>query len=107
MLKTAIGRLRLAGLLEGTSFLFLVFVAMPQKWIGGNEEAIRIPGWIHGVLFILFCFALLDAWKHAGWSLKTSAKVFVAALLPFGPFVIEPWLRREDRKFRDREGAPA
>ena len=99
--KTAIGRLRLAGLLEGCSFLYLVFVAMPQKWIGGDEEAIRIPGWIHGILFLLLCLALLLARKPAGWSVKPCAKVFLAALLPFGPFVIEPWLRREDRRVRE------
>jgi len=105
MLKTAIGRLRVVCCLEGLSFLFLLFIAMPQKWIGGNEEAIKIPGWIHGILFILFCGALFLAWKPAGWSVKTCAKIFAAALLPFGPFVIEPWLRREDRRVR-KPGLP-
>ena len=103
MLKTAIGRLRLIGLLEGTSFLYLVFVAMPQKWIGGNEEAIKIPGWIHGILFILLCGALVLAWKPAGWTVKQCAKIFCAALLPFGPFLIEPWLKREDQRVRDAQ----
>lgn len=100
MIATAIGRLRLVGLLEGTSFLYLVFVAMPQKWIGGNEEAIKIPGWIHGLLFIVLCGALVFAWRQSDWSWRQAAKVFVAALLPFGPFVIEPWLRREDARVR-------
>jgi integral membrane protein len=100
MLNSPIGRLRLAGFLEGSSFLYLLCVAMPQKWIGGNDEAIKIPGWVHGGLFILLCGALFLAWKPAGWSVKTCAKVFLAALLPFGPFVIEPWLRREERRVR-------
>jgi integral membrane protein len=101
MLKSAIGRVRLMGLLEGTSSLYLFCVAMPQKWIGGNDEAVRIPGWIHGALFTILCLAILLAWKPAGWSVKTCAKIFLAAVIPIGPFVIEPWLRREDRRVRD------
>jgi integral membrane protein len=102
MLKSAIGRLRLIGLLEGTSFLFLLYVAVVEKRIRGNEEAIMIPGWIHGFLFVLFCAALFLAGKPAGWARKTRAKVLLAALLPFGPYVIEPWLRREDRRVREQ-----
>lgn len=101
MLHTAIGRLRVMGLLEGTSSLYLFLVAMPQKYIGGNEDAVRIPGWIHGGLFIILCFAIVLAWKPAGWSIKTCAKLFVAAFIPIGPFVVEPWLRREDKRVRD------
>lgn len=98
MLKTAIGRLRLVGLLEGTSFLVLLYASIVLKRMQGDEEAIYVPGMIHGVLFVLYCLVLFLARKPAGWSLKTCAKIFVAALLPFGPFVIEPWLKREDRR---------
>lgn len=100
MLKTAIGRLRAIGLLEGCSFLVLLYFAIVEKRMRGNEHAIMVPGWIHGILFVLFCAALHQASKPAAWPLKTRAKVLLAALLPFGPFVIEPWLRREDRRVR-------
>ena len=105
MMKTAIDRLRVICCLEGFSFLYLLFVAMPQKWIGGHPEAIKVPGWIHGDLFLLFCGALLLAWKPASWTIGTCAKVFIAGLLPGGPFVIEPWLRREDRRVRNSDHA--
>ena len=98
MLKTAIGRLRLLGLLEGTSFLVLLYASIVLKRMRGHEEAIFVPGMIHGLLFVLLCLLLWLARKPAGWPIKTCAKIFLAALLPLGPFVIEPWLRREDHR---------
>nr|MBJ6878079.1 DUF3817 domain-containing protein [Vibrio cholerae] len=56
MLSTPIGRLRAIGLIEGISFLLLLFVAMPLKYFAGFATAVKITGMAHGVLFILFIF---------------------------------------------------
>ncbi|MEM8601355.1 MAG: DUF3817 domain-containing protein [Bacteroidota bacterium] len=95
MLSSSIGRLRLAGLVEGTSFLVLLFIAMPLKYLADQPEAVSVVGWIHGVLFVLFGVALLIAMQDEGWSLKKAAVIFVAAVVPFGPFVIDRQLKRE------------
>ena len=58
MLKTPIGRLRLVGLLEGSSYLVLLYCSIVLKRMQGHEEAINIPGYIHGGLFILLCLLL-------------------------------------------------
>jgi len=97
MLKTAIGRLRAIGIIEAISFLALLGIAMPLKYFAGLPEAVKIVGWIHGVLFIVFCCALLDAKQQTRWSFWQSGTVLVAALLPFGPFVIDGRLRRQDK----------
>ncbi|MDP2339693.1 MAG: DUF3817 domain-containing protein [Deltaproteobacteria bacterium] len=95
MLSSAIGRLRLVGLVEGTSYLLLLGVAMPLKYLGGMPMAVRIVGMAHGVLFVAFCFTLLAALVEHRWSLVRGAGYFVASLLPFGTFVIDGRLRRE------------
>ena len=105
MLKTAIGRLRFVGLLEGTSFLVLLYCSIFLKRIQGNDDAIHLPGTIHGALFILLCLLIQLARRPAGWSHRTCGKIFVAALVPFGPFLIEPWLKREDSRLRQAKGA--
>jgi integral membrane protein len=97
MLKTSIGRLRAIGLVEGVSFLLLLGVAMPLKYFAGIPQAVTIVGWLHGLLFIAFCMALTQAHQDAKWSAWRSATVVIAALLPFGPFVIDPRLREEDQ----------
>ncbi len=96
MTQTPIGRLRLVGMLEGLSFLILLGIAMPLKYMWGQPLAVRFVGMIHGVLFIWFCGVLLNAKDAAGWNLKKSGRILLAALLPFGPFVIDGSLRRED-----------
>ena len=100
MLTTSIGRLRTIGLVEGISFLLLLGVAMPLKYFAGLPQAVTAVGWIHGLLFITFCIALSQAQQEAKWTLWRTGAVLIAALLPFGPFVIDKRLRREDEALR-------
>ncbi|MGH7794990.1 MAG: DUF3817 domain-containing protein [Candidatus Binatia bacterium] len=97
MLKTSIGRLRTVGLIEGVSFLLLLGVAMPLKYFAGVPQAVTAVGWLHGLLFITFCIALAQAHQEANWTVWRSGGVLIAALLPFGPFVIDRRLREEDK----------
>jgi len=96
LVTTPVGRLRIIAIVEGISFLVLLGIAMPLKYGLGWDYAVRWTGWAHGVLFILFCFALLIAMQTARWPLWKAAVVFIAALVPFGPFVIDHRLRDED-----------
>jgi len=93
MLATAVGRLRAAGMVEAVSFLLLLGVAMPLKYFAGMPLAVTIAGWIHGLLFLVFGMCLLVAHGERQWSARWTALVFVAALLPFGPFIIDRRLR--------------
>ena len=96
MLKTTIGRLRAIGLIEAVSFLVLLGIAMPLKYFAGMPQAVTAVGWIHGLLFITFCIALTHAHQEAKWTVWRTGGVLIAALLPFGPFVIDGRLRKED-----------
>lgn len=87
-------RLRVIGLVEGCSFLLLLGVAMPLKYFAAMPVAVQYVGWLHGVLFMAYCLALLQAWIERQWSLVTAGGLFVAAVVPFGPFVADRKLRR-------------
>jgi integral membrane protein len=95
MLTTTVGRLRAAGMVEAVSFLLLLGVAMPLKYFAGMPLAVKIAGWIHGLLFLVFIMCLLVAQGERQWPGRWTGLIFVAALLPFGPFVIDRWLRNE------------
>jgi integral membrane protein len=95
MLNTPIGRLRAVGLAEGTSYLLLLGVAMPLKYVMGIPMAVKVAGWAHGALFMLFCLLLLQVMTSLRWPLLRAAGVFVASLLPFGNFAIDGWLKRQ------------
>jgi integral membrane protein len=96
MLRTSVGRLRAVGMVEAISFLFLLSVAMPLKYLAGLPLAVKIAGWVHGLLFLAFCMVLLETQQAQKWPLRWTAVVLIAALLPFGPFVIDGRLRKAD-----------
>lgn len=97
MLTNSIRRLRIIGLIEGVSFLVLLGIAMPLKYFAGIAAAVTMAGWVHGLLFIAFCIVLTQAHQEAKWSFSRSAGVLIAALLPFGPFVIDKRLRQQEQ----------
>jgi integral membrane protein len=92
-------RLRRIGYAEAVSFLLLIGVAMPLKYLAGSPGAVKILGWIHGVLFVAFCGVLLRTMLVARWPLSRAAAVFIAALVPFGPFLIDRRLASWEREF--------
>lgn len=84
-----VSRLRTWTLVEGLSFILLLFVAMPLKYFADMPMAVRIAGMAHGVLFIAVGVLLLLAIAKARWSLGRAAFVFLGTLIPFGPFLID------------------
>lgn len=93
MFKSRVHMLRMVALTEGVSFLLLLGVAMPMKYLAGIPEAVKIVGWAHGLLFVILCYLLLKVTLEDRWPITRSAMVFLAALLPFGPFVIDRRLK--------------
>lgn len=94
-LKTALGRLRVVGWWEGVSFLLLLGVAMPLKYFAGEPEAVRVVGMAHGVLFLLYVLAAIQAAVEYNWPWKRTALVLAASVLPAGPFIVDAKLLRD------------
>jgi integral membrane protein len=92
----ALRQLRVVGIFEGTSFLVLLGIAMPLKYIAQIPEVVLVVGWIHGLLWILYLFAALRAKIACAWSFATFFWAGMASVLPFGPFVFDWWLRRKE-----------
>ena len=66
---------------------------MPLKYLNDMPRAVTIVGTVHGFLFILYMLALGQTMIQLKHSLGWAAKVFIAAVFPFGPFFIELDLR--------------
>jgi integral membrane protein len=92
---------RAVSLIEGLSWLLLLFIAMPLKYGLGRPEAVAILGRAHGVLFVLFILALGWVAAEGTWKLSQLARAFVASLIPFGAFWLEWTLRREEQRGGD------
>lgn len=88
-------QLRVVALLEGLSFVVLLFVAMPLKYWAGLPLAVRIVGSLHGLLFLAFLWALFRAALERDWPPTRWGLALLSSLLPFGTFVFDRSLKRE------------
>jgi integral membrane protein len=95
-LKTSLGRLRIIGFWEGVSFLLLLGVAMPLKYLAGWPDAVRVVGMAHGILFVLYLGAAMQVAQERDWPWRRTVLVMVASLLPAGPFVIDAKILRSE-----------
>ncbi len=88
--------LRRTGIAEGISFLVLLGVAMPLKYLLHQPMAVKICGWIHGILFVAFLFLAWEVKTDRNKSLKWFATAFLAAIIPTGTFFFDKKLKREE-----------
>lgn len=97
-MSTHVGRLRAVSAAEGLSYVLLVGVAMPLKYLLDIPAAVRVVGMAHGVLFIAFVVSLVLAWREARWRPGLPVGVFLLSMIPLGAVGIEAWLRADARR---------
>nr|WP_275067186.1 DUF3817 domain-containing protein [Leptospira bandrabouensis] len=92
LLQTKLGRFRILAFLEGLSFLTILFVTMPLKYIYKNPEPNKIVGLIHGLLFLLYLVELFQVKVELEWKMKKTLLAALASVVPFGTFIAEKYL---------------
>lgn len=92
-MKNPVSFLRVSALLEAVSYLLLLFIAMPLKYVWGMPQAVKVVGMAHGVLFVLLCFALWRVLMSTSWPISRAVLVFLASLVPFVPFFMDGKMR--------------
>lgn len=92
---SALKSFRVVAFWEGVSFLVLLAIAMPLKYLFAFPIAVRIVGMAHGVLFIAFLVCLAWAATARSWGMGRCVLAFLASLLPGGTFVLDRALKRE------------
>ena len=86
---------RKTALIEGISYLILLFIAMPLKYIFNISEAVKYFGWIHGVLFLVFMVILIATALKYKWNLVRVIIYTIGSVLPFVPFILDKKLKEE------------
>ncbi len=92
-MKTNLKKFRLIAFIEGISFLVLLFIAMPIKYIMGEPIVVKYVGMAHGGLFLLFLFLLFVTARELKWNFGFITMAFIASLIPFGTFYLEKKLK--------------
>jgi len=79
---------KIISFLEGVSYILLLFVAVPFKYIGGNDLLVKSLGMPHGILFMAYIVMVFVIQRKLRLDLKTTFIFLIASLLPFGTFYI-------------------
>lgn len=87
-------RFKWISLIEGVSFLVLLFIAMPLKYIYGMPQAVTAVGWAHGLLFILYIYTVFPTANKLKWEFGRTLFALIASVLPFGPFIFDRNLKK-------------
>ena len=82
------------GYLEGTSFLLLLGVAMPLKYLMGIPEGVKYIGMAHGILCITYIIVLICSTIKIKMPLWAIPAGVIGSFLPFGPFIFDYLLKK-------------
>tara|TARA_S200000501_G_C20394489_1_gene556405 strand:+ start:77 stop:349 length:273 start_codon:yes stop_codon:yes gene_type:complete len=80
---------RVIAFLEGVSYLLLLFIATPIKYIFENDFYVKLLGMPHGILFLMYICAALILNYEFKWHVKTLTLILLASIIPFGTFYID------------------
>lgn len=80
---------RIVALIEGLSYILLLFVAVPIKYFFYDEQFVRLLGMPHGILFITYILLALIIYIKKPWHRKDLLIIVLASIVPFGTFYID------------------
>lgn len=80
---------RVVALLEGISYILLLFIATPIKYLSGDPQYVKMLGMPHGILFIAYIALAIMLKNDFKWNTKELLIVLIASIIPFGTFYID------------------
>ena len=80
---------RFITLLEGLSYILLLFIAGPIKYWAGDDAYVKLLGMPHGVLFMLYLVLAFLLKEDYQWNKRDMLIVCLASIIPFGTFYVD------------------
>lgn len=80
---------RIVSFLEGISYILLLLIAVPIKYVQGNPEYVKLLGMPHGLLFMLYIALAFVIKKEMEWNGKNLGIVLLCSIIPFGTFYVD------------------
>ena len=80
---------RITSYLEGISYLLLLGIGVPLKYLAGNDSLVKTLGMPHGILFMAYIFLAIIITQKMNWDNKTIIIVLIASVIPFGTFYVD------------------
>lgn len=80
---------RIVAFLEGVSYILLLLIATPIKYIGHDPTYVKMLGMPHGLLFMAYLIIALVLRSENNWPNRKTGIILLASIIPFGTFYID------------------
>jgi integral membrane protein len=85
---------RIVAFLEALSYILLLFIGVPLKYIGNDVTLVKMLGMPHGFLFMAYVAFVIVLRFDNPWFKKNFILITLASIIPFGTFIVEHKLRK-------------
>ena len=75
--------------IDGVSYLLLLFIASPIKYLTDDPSYVKMLGMPHGILFMVYIILAFMIKKEMNWNNKDFGIVLLCSILPFGTFYMD------------------
>lgn len=86
---------RVVALVEATTFLLLLLSSVLKR-TSDFELGVTVLGPIHGILFVAYFVMALGLREEARWNWTQTGLILLGAVLPFGGYVVDYWITRNN-----------
>ena len=90
--------LEIASLLEATTLVLLVCIAVPLKHLLGLATAVKVMGPVHGLAFIFYIWVVIQTVSAGDWPGRDIVRMVGVAFIPFAGFLNLQWLKRQNKR---------
>ncbi|WP_445956007.1 DUF3817 domain-containing protein [Yeosuana sp.] len=80
---------RIVAILEGVSYILLLFIATPIKYLAEDPQYVKLLGMPHGLLFIGYIIIAFIFKSETTWTKSQFGSVLLASIIPFGTFYVD------------------
>jgi integral membrane protein len=80
---------RIIAFLEGLSYLGLLFIAVPIKYLADDPQYVKMLGMPHGIFFMAYLILAFLVKEELKWTSKQFRFVLLASIIPFATFIVD------------------
>lgn len=80
---------RIVAFLEGLSYILLLGIATPIKYLMDDPQYVKLLGMPHGILFMAYIVLAFFLKPDQQWSKKAFYIILIASIIPFGTFYVD------------------
>ena len=80
---------RIVALFEGISYILLLFIAVPIKYLGDDPQYVKLLGLPHGIWFMIYVVMAIVIHSEGKWTPRAFMEIMLASIIPFGTFYID------------------